>query len=194
MLPSRRRDLPRGRRAGPTFWFGGTVTDPSSLFGQAIPGAAVLSRRASSATARPDGGFVRLHTRPNDVHRLLTGVEDHAPPDRSPNFHEPAAFNAMLDQRHPSTSRWSCTRATRSRCTHFVTAAPRRRVGTSTSPIVTTRQSGTIVLTQQRDGPLLPGVQHPADRQLARSGARVHDTPNSFVWEIGHTSPFTSPA
>jgi hypothetical protein len=22
----------------------------------------------------------------------------------------------------------------------------------------------------------------------------VHDTPNSFVWEIGHTSPYTKPA
>ena len=25
-------------------------------------------------------------------------------------------------------------------------------------------------------------------------GGSVYDTPNSFVWEIGHTSPFTSPA
>jgi hypothetical protein len=31
---------------GPTFWFGGTVNDPNSLFGAGLRGAPVLSQRA----------------------------------------------------------------------------------------------------------------------------------------------------
>jgi hypothetical protein len=52
--------------------------------------------------------------------------------------------------------------------------------------------SGTIVL-NSADGPLLPAY----DRQRIGDSldwGSVYDTPNSFVWEIGHTSPFTSPA
>jgi hypothetical protein len=56
----------------------------------------------------------------------------------------------------------------------------------------TTGGTGTIVL-NSADGPLLPAY----DKQEignALSWGSVFDTPNSFVWEIGHTSPFTSPA
>ena len=57
---------------------------------------------------------------------------------------------------------------------------------------VTTGQSGTIVL-NSKYGPMLPAF----DTQKignALGWGLVNDTPNSFVWEIGHTSPFTNPA
>jgi hypothetical protein len=57
---------------------------------------------------------------------------------------------------------------------------------------VTTGHSGTIVL-NSKYGPMLPAF---STQQIgnALGWGLVDDTPNSFVWEIGHTSPFTSPA
>jgi hypothetical protein len=55
----------------------------------------------------------------------------------------------------------------------------------------TTGGSGTIVLNSAA-GPLLPVF----DRQTIGSSlawGSVSDTPNAFVWEIGHTSPFSHP-
>ena len=56
----------------------------------------------------------------------------------------------------------------------------------------TTGGTGTIVL-NSADGPLLPAYD---TQEIGNSlgWGIVHDTPNSFVWEIGHTSPFTHPA
>ena len=39
------------------------------------------------------------------------------------NFHEPAAFNAMLTTPGSTLGQWSCTRATRSKVHWFTTAA-----------------------------------------------------------------------
>jgi hypothetical protein len=57
---------------------------------------------------------------------------------------------------------------------------------------VTTGHSGTIVL-NSKYGPLLPLY---STQQIgnARGWGLVDDTPNAFVWEIGHTSNFTTPA
>jgi len=57
---------------------------------------------------------------------------------------------------------------------------------------LTTGHSGTVVL-NSKYGPMLPafGAQKIGN---ALGWGIVDDTPNSFVWEIGHTSPFTSPA
>jgi hypothetical protein len=57
---------------------------------------------------------------------------------------------------------------------------------------LTTGQSGTIVLDSKSDGPLMPTYDTQEVGNSLKWGA-VHDTPDSFVWEIGHTSPFTSP-
>jgi len=56
----------------------------------------------------------------------------------------------------------------------------------------TTGHAGTIVLNSKSDGPLMPAFD---TQQIgnALSWGLVNDTPNSFVWEIGHTSPFSSP-
>jgi hypothetical protein len=57
---------------------------------------------------------------------------------------------------------------------------------------VTTGHSGTIVL-NSKYGPLLPLY---STQQIgnALGWGLVDDTPNAFVWEIGHTSNFSTPA
>src|SRR5258708_18858927 len=57
---------------------------------------------------------------------------------------------------------------------------------------LTTGQAGTIVL-NSKYGPLLPAFSTQQIGNALGWGA-VNDTPNSFVWEIGHTSDFTTPA
>ena len=51
-----------------------------------------------------------------------------------------------------------------------------------------TGHSGTIVLNDHTDGPLMPAF---SVQKIGNSLAWgiVHDAPASFVWEIGHTSP-----
>jgi hypothetical protein len=58
---------------------------------------------------------------------------------------------------------------------------------------VTTGHSGTIVLDSKVDGPLMPAF---SAQEIGNSLAwgLVHDAPNAFVWEIGHTGNYTSPA
>jgi hypothetical protein len=58
---------------------------------------------------------------------------------------------------------------------------------------LTTRQAGTIVLSSKKDGPLMPAYSVQRLGNSLKWGI-VHDAPISFVWEIGHTSQFTSPA
>jgi hypothetical protein len=57
---------------------------------------------------------------------------------------------------------------------------------------LTTGHQGTIVLNSSY-GPLQPTF---SSQQIgnALGWGIVDDTPNAFVWEIGHTSPFTKPA
>ena len=57
---------------------------------------------------------------------------------------------------------------------------------------LTTSHSGTVVL-NSKYGPLLPAFSQQKIGKALGWGL-VDDTPNSFVWEIGHTSPFTGTA
>ena len=57
---------------------------------------------------------------------------------------------------------------------------------------LTTGHSGTVVL-NSKYGPMLPAFSRQEIGNALGWGI-VDDTPNSFVWEIGHTSPFTRPA
>jgi hypothetical protein len=58
---------------------------------------------------------------------------------------------------------------------------------------LTTGHSGTIVLHSKVDGPLMPyySVQKIGNED---NWGLVYDAPNSFVWEIGHTGDYTTPA
>jgi len=73
---------------------------------------------------------------------------------------------------------------------HFHVAAPTQGWNITVTDL-TTGGSGTIVL-NSKYGPLLPLF---SSQQIgnALGWGLVDDTPNSFVWEIGHTSDFTTP-
>ena len=171
---------------GPTFWFGGTVTDPASLFGQAFlevqfyPDGIVHN-------CTPNGGFV-LTAAPNKF-TVCSPVWSLTATGQKPNFHEPAAFNAMLTtsgNKHDPMVMNAGDEIT----IHFHLGAP----GDGWHIDVTdhaTGDSGTIVL-NSASGPLLPAFSTQTIGNALGWGI-VHDTPNSFVWEIGHTSPFSAP-
>jgi hypothetical protein len=105
-------------------------------------------------------------------------------------FAETAAFNAMLTTGTPGrplvmhagdelTIHWFTTPA---RDGFHVTVRDLTRGGT-----------GTIVLDSKVHGPLMPAFSAQKIGNALGWGV-VDDTPNSFVWEIGHTSDFSHPS
>jgi hypothetical protein len=172
---------------GPTFWFGGTVTDPSSLFGQAFvelqfyPDALVTN-------CTPQGGFVVKNV-PN-TYTVCSPTWKLTQTGTPGVFHETAAFNAMLADSSSPTNPLVMHAGDTITIHWFTTAAQDGYHVTVTD--VTTGGSGTIVLNSKSDGPLMPAYDMQAIGNSLAWGL-VNDAPNSFVWEIGHTSPFTSP-
>jgi hypothetical protein len=172
---------------GPTFWFGGTVTDPNSLFGQAFyelqfyPNGVVTN-------CTPNGGFVLKHIQ--GAYSACSPVWSITTTGKPGIFHEPAAFNAMLpsgDSKNPLVMHAGDTVTV-----HVHQTAANDGVHLTVTDL-THPGSGTIVLNSKKDGPL----NEVFDTQQignALGWGLVNDTPNSFVWEIGHTSPFSSPA
>ena len=169
---------------GPTFWWGGTVTDPNpqSLFGQGFlevqfyPDAIV--HNCTSA-----GGFNVTYA-PNKF-SVCTPVWQVG----AKNFAETAAFNAELFD-GSSSSPLVMNAGDTIRIHFFVTSASEGWHIQITD--LTTGHVGTVVL-NSKYGPMLPAF---SQQQIgnALGWGIVDDTPNSFVWEIGHTSPFTTPA
>ena len=172
---------------GPTFWFGGTVTDPSSLFGQAFvelqfyPDALVTN-------CTPQGGFVVKYS-PN-TYTVCSPVWKLTQTGTPGVFHETAAFNAMLtDDSAPKDP--LIMNAGDTITVHWYTTAAQDGFHVTVTDL-TTGGHGTIVLNSKSDGPLMPAYDVQAIGNNLAWGI-VDDAPNSFVWEIGHTSPFTSP-
>ncbi len=172
---------------GPTFWFGGTVTDPASLFGQAFVELQFYPN-AIVSNCNPNGSFIPKFSL-ND-YTVCSPVWSVTTTGRPGNFHEPAAFNAMLTT--PGSTAAMVMHAGDAVKIHWFVTPARDGYHVTVSDL-TTRQSGTIVLNAKKDGPLMPAYDR---QQLGNSlgWGLVNDAPNSFVWEIGHTSPFTSPA
>ena len=172
---------------GPAFWFGGTVDDPDSLFGQAFvelqfyPDAMVRN-------CTPNGGFV-VDYAPN-TYTVCSPVWSLTQTGTPGIYHEPAAFNAMLTA--GSSGRPLVMHALDTVAIHFYVTAARDGWHITVNDL-TTGGTGTIVLNSKSSGPLLPSFNTQTIGNALGWGI-VHDTPNSFVWEIGHTSPFTSPA
>jgi hypothetical protein len=171
---------------GPTFWFGGTVHDPNSLFGQAFvelqfyPDGVLIG-------CTPGGGFI-LKQVPN-AYSVCSPVWKLTQTGQKGVFHETAAFNAMLT--NGTTTDPLVMHGGDEVTIHWFTTAARDGFHVTVHD-VTRGGTGTIVLDSKKDGPLMPQF----DRQTiggALAWGIVDDTPNSFVWEIGHTSPFTSP-
>lgn len=169
---------------GPTFWWGGAVSDPNphSLFGQAFlelqfyPDAIVNN-------CSTDGGFHVTYA--PDKFSVCSPVWQVSTQSGA----EDAAFNAELYQgttRSPLVMSGGDTVQI-----HFFVASPTQGWNITVSDL-TTGQSGTIVL-NSKYGPLLPLF---STQQIgnALGWGLVDDTPNAFVWEIGHTSDFATPA
>ena len=173
---------------GPTFWFGGTVTDPKSLFGQAFYELQFYPNGITT-NCTPQGGFVLKYS--PGAYTVCDPVWSVVTSGKPGIFHEPAAFNGMLtDGSGPNNPLVMHAGDT---ITVHVYATPEADGLHITVTDLSTGGHGTIVLNSKSDGPLMPAF----DRQTignALGWGIVNDTPNSFVWEIGHTSPFTSPA
>lgn len=169
---------------GPTFWWGGTVTDPDphALFGQGFlevqfyPDAIVNT--CSSA-----GGFNVTYA-PNKF-SVCSPVWQVS----SLSSKEDAAFNAELFD--GTSSAPLVMNAGDTITVQFFVASHAEGWHIRVND-VTTGHSGTIVL-NSKYGPMLPAFNRQQIGNALGWGV-VHDTPNSFVWEIGHTSEFTSPA
>jgi hypothetical protein len=169
---------------GPTFWWGGTVTDPNphALFGQAFlevqfyPDAIVKS-------CSSNGGFNVTYA-PNKFSVCTPAWQV-----TTTSGAENAAFNAELYDGSSSQPLVMNAGDTIQVHFHVVSAAEGWHV---TVTDLSTGKTGTVVL-NSKYGPLLPAF---STQQIgnALGWGLVDDTPNSFVWEIGHTSPFTTPA
>jgi hypothetical protein len=169
-------------QVGPTFWIGGTVTDPKSLLGQAFlevqfyPNSTIKSCSLS-------GGFNVVNT--PGTYTVCSPVWKVEPTSNK----ETSAFNAMLPD--GASNKPLVMHAGDTVTDHqYVTPAADGMHITITD--VTTGHSGTIILNSS-DGPLMPAY----DKQQignALGWGLVNDTPNSLVWEIGHTSPYATKA
>jgi hypothetical protein len=168
---------------GPTFWIGGTLTDPNSLFGQAF---LELQFYPNSITTNCTAGGGYDVTYAANTYTACSPVWEVSPHGNA----ESAAFNAML--RDSATGGPLVMHAGDTITDHqYVTAAKDGMHITVTD--LTTGHSGTIVLDSKQDGPLMPAysVQKLGN---ALGWGLVNDAPNSLVWEIGHTGNYTTPA
>lgn len=168
---------------GPTFWFGGTVNDSKSLLGQAFvelqfyPNSLVskcFANGAFSVSFAPN-----TYTSCSPVFKVAANGN---------SFLESTAFNAMLeDSSNPGNP--LVMHAGDTITVHYYVTPAADGFHITVNDLVT-GGSGTIILNSKTDGPLMPAF----DNQVlgnALGWELVHDTPNSFVWEIGHKSIFT---
>src|SRR6201987_5668559 len=168
---------------GPTFWIGGSVTDPNSRFGQAFLELQFYPNSITTNCAS-GGGYNVVYSA--NTYTACSPVWEVSRKGNS----ESAAFNAMLTD--GATGGPLLMHAGDTITDHqYVTSAADGMHITVTD--LTTDHSGTIVLDSKADGPLMPAfsVQKLGN---ALSWGLVNDAPNSLVWEIGHTGDYTTPA
>ena len=173
---------------GPTFWFGGTVNDPRSLFGQGFVELQFYPNGIAT-NCTPGGGFVLKYSQ--NAYTVCSPVWSVSSTGQKGVFHEPPAMNAML------------TNGTKPGVPLVMHGGDTITIHWFTTPAadgfhvtvrdLTTGGQGTIVLDAAKDGALMPAYDVQAIGNSLGWGI-VDDAPNSFVWEIGHTSPFSSPA
>lgn len=168
---------------GPTFWIGGTVSDPNSLDGQAFLELQFYPN--SITTGCTSGGGYNV-TYAQNVYTACSPVWEVS----KTGYAESAAFNAMLtDSRTGGPLEMHAGDTITDH--QYITAAQDGMHITVTD--VTTGHSGTIVLNSKIDGPLMPAY---SVQKLGNDlgWGLVDDAPNSLVWEIGHTGNYTTPA
>jgi hypothetical protein len=173
---------------GPTFWFGGAVTDPKSLFGQAF--LELQFYPDSIVNKCGNNGSFTVSFAPN-MYSACSPVWKINPNNSNASGVEVAAFNAMLEDSLTPGSALIMHAGDTITIHFYVTAAQDGFHITVTD--LNTGHTGTIILNSQSDGPLMPAFDTQAiGNSLAWGG--VYDTPNSFVWEIGHESIFNGGA
>jgi len=173
---------------GPTFWFGGTVTDPMSLFGQAFVELQFYPDSIVTSCSQ-NGGFLVKYS--PGTYSVCSPVWRLRSTGQKGKFHENAAMNPMLtDGSGPGVP--LLMHAGDTITVHWYVTPAQDGFHVTVSDL-TTGGSGTIVLNSPSTGPLMPAYD---TQTLGNSLAWgiVHDAPNSFVWEIGHTSPYAKPA
>src|SRR5438270_1908995 len=169
---------------GPTFWIGGTVTDPNSRYGQAFLELQFYPN--SITTGCTAGGGYNVVFSPI-TYTACSPVWEVSRKGGS----ESAAFNAMLSDTATGGPLVMNAGATITDHQYVTPAADGMHI---TVNDLTTGHSGTIILDAKGgDGPLMPAFN---TQQLgnALSWGIVNDAPNSLVWEIGHTGNYTQPA
>lgn len=168
---------------GPTFWIGGTMTDPHSLFGQAFLELQFYPNSITTGcTAR--GGFNVSFSM--NTYTACSPVWEVSKTGNS----ESAAFNAMLTDSATGGPLLMHAGDTITDHQHATAAKDGTHLDVTD---VTTGHSGTIILNSKIDGPLMPAFDTQANGN-ALSWGLVNDAPNSLVWEIGHTGDYTTPA
>ena len=172
---------------GPTFWFGGPVKDPNSLFGQAFEELQFYPNSVVTKCGPNGGSEVKQVT---GAYSVCSPVWSIKTTGQKPVYHEPAAFNAMLTR--AGSKEPLVMHQGDSISVHFFVTSAKDGWHIAVTDL-TSGETGTIVLNSVKDGPLMPAY---SVQQLGNSlkWGIVHDAPVSFVWEIGHTSQFTSPA
>lgn len=170
-------------QVGPTFWIGGTVSDPNSLGSQAFLELQFYPNSVTTGCAS-NGGFNVTYT--PGVYTACSPVWEVVPKNNA----ERAAFNAMLID---SATGGPLTMHEGDTITDHQYITPAADGMHITVTDLTTGHTGTIVLDSKTDGPLMPAY---STQKLgnALNWGLVDDAPNSLVWEIGHTSPYTNPA
>jgi hypothetical protein len=167
---------------GPTFWIGGTVNDPASLFNEAFLELQFYPNSITTGCAS-NGGY-NVSFSPNDYTACapVWGV--------TPNGNrEYAAFNGMLTD--SSTGGPLVMHAGDTITDHQFGTAAKDGIHITVTD-VTTGHSGTLVL-NGKDGPLNPQF---SVQKIGNSlgWGLVNDAPDALVWEIGHTGNYTTPA
>jgi hypothetical protein len=168
---------------GPTFWIGGTVSDPNSLFGQAFLELQFYPN--SITTGCTAGGGYNVVYSPN-TYTACSPVWEVS----QTGFSESAAFNAMLVDSGSGGPLLMHAGDTITDHQYITAAKDGMHI---TVADLTTGHAGTIILNSKIDGPLMPAfsVQKLGN---ALGWGLVNDAPNSLVWEIGHTGDYTTPA
>jgi hypothetical protein len=169
---------------GPAFWFGGVVSDPKSLLGQAF---VELQFYPDSIVKNcyPNGAF-SVNLAPN-TYTACSPVFKVTTAGQSGKFKEPTAFNAMLIDSATKNSPL-IMHAGDTITVHWYTTAARDGYHVTVTDLAT-GHSGTIVLNSTSDGPLMPAYDVQAVGNSLGWGL-VTDAPNAFVWEIGHASVY----
>lgn len=168
---------------GPTFWIGGTVTDPHSLFGQAFLELQFYPNSITTGCTA-GGGYNVVYSA-----NTFTACSPVWEVSKTGNS-ESAAFNAMLVDSVAGGPLLMHAGDTITDHQYVTSANDGMHITVSDR---TTGHSGTIILNSKIDGPLMPAysVQKLGN---ALGWGRVNDAPNSLVWEIGHTGNYTTPA